>query len=399
MPARSTKTTRIKASPNFVQALTQDGKAYVAKQTEPYSRYWLNERYRILLSLFSSRHGLMEDQAIDGYFRLTNSAKNDAELQRVSKAIADMRQAEVLIDNHTDTSRYNEAIAAYYLIHRPIPQEIADRIIQQASINASSEILDLAGGPGDLAVKLAHVSQEVSLLELSKGFLKVALKRANAAKVNLQTLHESCNQLIHLGGEYDAITISQAIHWMDDVMVCRGVCRLLRNNGSFFIIHGTMEVDDNHPLAYLLGNNSILGKKEPQAFINDIQPLLKRITLLFDALDSPEIERLDLMTARDDTTQKIVPTHVSLFSQRRPFDLGFAQGFLTDQHIQVTGLKPEAFWQDVEARCADKNPEDFMGIQNWAIMHFQRGGQRMDIDKLDAISTEAIDFSPGELIV
>ena len=48
---------RLRASPNFVLALTMDGRPYVAQETEPYVQYWLNERYRVLLSLFSGRRG------------------------------------------------------------------------------------------------------------------------------------------------------------------------------------------------------------------------------------------------------------------------------------------------------------------------------------------------------
>ena len=37
-------TERLRASPSFVQALTLDGRPYVAKETEPYIQYWLSER-------------------------------------------------------------------------------------------------------------------------------------------------------------------------------------------------------------------------------------------------------------------------------------------------------------------------------------------------------------------
>ena len=45
---------RLRASPNFVLAFSQDGKPYVAQETEPYLQYWLTQRYRIL---FRVSHG------------------------------------------------------------------------------------------------------------------------------------------------------------------------------------------------------------------------------------------------------------------------------------------------------------------------------------------------------
>ena len=41
--------------PSFVQAQTLDGRPYVAKDTEPYTQFWLSERERLLLALFARR--------------------------------------------------------------------------------------------------------------------------------------------------------------------------------------------------------------------------------------------------------------------------------------------------------------------------------------------------------
>ncbi len=55
------------------------------------------------------------------------------------------------------------------------------------------------------------------------------------------------------------VAISQALHWMDDVQVCRGLCRILRPGGSFFVVQGAFAVDEAHPLACLFGAKSVLG--------------------------------------------------------------------------------------------------------------------------------------------
>ena len=226
-----------------------------------------------------------------------------------------MRGAGVLISARDDTSRYTRDIVESYVAHRPFPRELSDLIIRDAPITMESRVLDLAGGPGDLSLALAQVSNQVSLMELSKGFVNAAARRAKQRGVKLTPLHDSCNRLMFHDETYDAVTISQALHWMDDVLVCRGLCRVLRPGGSFFVIYGAFEVGDQHPLSYLLGDKSILGHNVRQPLHARIQPLLRRLTLLFDALDATHVQRIDLAQQANAATgvaAQIVPAGVSL---------------------------------------------------------------------------------------
>ena len=385
--ATSSSTDRLRVSPNFALAFALDGRPYVAKETEPYIQYWLTERYRVLHSIFARRRGATTAEAIDGYFRATRTPRGAPERQRLTKAVADMRDAGVLIGARDDTSRYNARIVKAYLTHRPFPKALADFLIQRAPVAPGSRVLDLAGGPGDLALALAGASDHVSLMDLSQGFLTAAGKRAKRLGVKLNMIHDSCNRLVFHDEHYDVITISQALHWLDDVLVCRGVCRVLRAGGSFFVVHGTMEVDDEHPLASVFGHQSVLGPKAKQAFATEVQPLLRRLTLLFDALDAPDVQRIDLAQQWTSpsvaSSPRIVPVGASLFRQRRPFGLGYARAFLTNQHIEQAGLTPDAFWKDLEARSAAAAPKEFVGTQNWAVFHFRRGGTRLEATALE----------------
>ena len=73
-----------------------------------------------------------------------------------------------------------------------------------------------------LALLLAAHSSQVTLMDWSRGFLQSARRRARALGRPLQTAHESCNRLVHDDGSYDVLTVCQALHWLDDVAVCRG---------------------------------------------------------------------------------------------------------------------------------------------------------------------------------
>ena len=391
-------TERLRASPSFALTFAMDGRAFVAKETEPYIQFWLTERDRVLLSLFSSRAGAKPTDAMDGYLRLTGAVGGAPERKRLAKAIDEMRSAGVLISAHDDVSRYSARIVDAYVAHRPFPPELSDQIIQDGSITSASRVLDLAGGPGDLALALAEVSEHVSLMELSKGFVNAAIKRAKQRGLKLATVHESCNRLVYDDAQYDVVTISQALHWLDDVLVCRGLCRCLRPGGSFFVIQGAFNVEESHPLSYIFGAKSILGHRQKQSFAAGAQALQKRLTLLFDALDSPDVHRIDLAqrfnNAGDASASRIVPARASLFRQRRPMDLGYARAFLTPAHIAITGQSPTDFWMQLEARCAGATSQQLEGNYEWSLLQFQRGAKRVKLESLEKSSVIEIGYQP-----
>jgi len=408
MPAITLDTTattgpRLRAAPGFVQALTMDGRPYVLQEVEPYAQFWLDERERLLLALFARRGGAREGEVAERYLRLPaapapalRSARAlQAERGRIHRAVAGMLQAGVLMRDGDDTSRYNQRIVRDYVAHRPFPAAIARLVVDEGGVLADTPVLDLAGGPGDLALALARRSQQVTLMELSRGFLAAARQRARAQGLHLQTLHDSCNRLPQLDGRFGVITISQALHWLDDVAVCRGVCRLLEAGGSFFVIHTAIDLPDAHPLAYLLGHDSILGAKARTPFATEVLALQRRLALLFDALDAPDVDRVDPFRAQGAGRARIGLAGTHLFEQHRPFDAGYARGFLTPRHIAVTGQDEASFWADLQARCqtVGDQAQHLLGTHHWAVLHFQRGA-RAPADAA-AAAVQAIGYEPG----
>jgi len=388
---------RLRASPSFVQALTLDGRPYVAKETEPYIQYWLSERERLLLSLFMKRGGVTASQAITQHTGTLTAQAAGREAARSRQAIAGMLQAGVLMRSQDDTSRYDAAIVRDYVKHRPIPPEIAAHIVQCSGMQAQSRVLDLAGGPGDLALALAATSGQVSLMELSRGFLAAGRARARARGLPLQTIHDSCNRLVFRDETYDVATVCQALHWLDDVQLCRGLARVLNPDGSFFVVHSAIDLPDDHPLAYLLGHDSILGRKQRQSLPEEVAPLLRRLSLLFEALDASPVQRVDFnepgMAAG--AAQRIAPAGVALFKQPRPFDAGYARGFLTPAHIAATGMAEAHFWADLQARCAAVSPARMVGTHHWAVLHFQRGAKG-DLGNWAQRKPRQLAYTPGD---
>jgi hypothetical protein len=84
---------------------------------------------------------------------------------------------------------------------------------------------------------------------------------------------------------------------------------------------------------------------------------------------------------------------VAFFTQRRPFGLGYARGFLTPRHIEVAGQAPADFWLDLQARCAAATPEQTLGTHRWAVLHFQRGAQTVAPARLGTQAVAEIGYT------
>jgi len=368
---------KLRTSPNFSLNLSPDGRAFVAGSVEPYSQFWLSERERLLFALFGGRSGMTETDAIAALVTIQGQSSDTREIARIRSAIAGMHAAGVLVAREGELSRYGKTMARDYLIHRPFPQQLAKEIVSAGTIDSSSRILDLASGPGSLALELAHTSPHVSMMELSRGFTAAARNEAKKRGLVLNAINENCNRLAQHDGIYDVITISQAIHWLDDIALCKGVCRSLAANGSFFVVHGALSLKDTHPLSYILGDKTPLGDKQNSVFADDVRPLLRRLALLFEALDTPDVARHDPEHARAGL-DPIVGESARLYRQVRPVDEGFARAFLSDRHIEALNVDPEDFWNDLKARCAAASPGDILGVQDWALLQFKRGGHGID---------------------
>ena len=365
---------KLRVSPGFSLSFTSDGRPYVAQDCEPYLQFWLSDLERTLWTLFTRRGGERVSTAVELYAKFTNKPVSPQLSRKLMKVISDMHDAGVLLVGRGETSRYDKTMAEDYLRYRPFPTELAQQIIRDGNIQRQSEVLDLAGGPGDLAIQLASTSDHVTLMELSRGFTQMASKRAAAAGLKLDLLQESCNRLIYSSEAYDVVTVSQALHWLDDVSICRALQKNLSADGHFFVIQAAFDLSEDHPLAYFFGRNSILGPAPEASFEERIEALQKRLSLMFAALHASASERVDTTGSHKSLHHlaQIWPAKASLYKQARPIGMGFARAFLSDAHIAPTGMSPKAFWQDLESRCEGVSERRLMGHMNWAVLHFSR---------------------------
>jgi hypothetical protein len=66
-----------------------------------------------------------------------------------------MCDAGLLIAPEDELSRYRRQLARASIDHRPFPPTIDNHITERGHIDTNSRVLDLAAGPGSLALELA----------------------------------------------------------------------------------------------------------------------------------------------------------------------------------------------------------------------------------------------------
>lgn len=382
---------KLVASPNFALCHAADGSPFAAGEVEPYPQFWLDQRERVLLALFGRKGGMTVERAIATLLSLREPRNPAAERRRIERAIADMTAAGVLQAPAAELSRYGKAMARDYLDHRPFPTEIVERIAHQCGVSQQSRVLDLASGPGTLALALAERTPHVSIMELSRGFVAAASEEARSRGLTLEAINENCNRLPRHDGSYDLVTVSQALHWLDDIAICKGVCRVLADGGSFIVIHAAMNVPPHHPLSWILGDHTPLGDKAPAGFADGVRALFRRLTLLFAALDAPAVERHDPSHVHAGR-EPVRGEGISLYRQPRPMGEGFARAFLTDAHIVSAGLDPATVRSRIAADCGDADAKDLHGSMDWAVLRFRRGAAAFDAESWTPGNPEIIAY-------
>lgn len=370
---------RWRAAPDFTCTLMPDGRTYLAQDVEPYRQFWISDHERRLWAGFARRGGCAVREALV-CAGLDPVRLSQPSLRAWLGRIEALAEVGVLRDPQAEAaggaSRYTRAVAETYRRHRPFPAWLAQHIAREAGLGPGRRALDLAGGPGDLALQLAASGADVTLLDWSAGFLDAARAEARERGLPLRTVRDSANRLAqHDGGPYDLITTCQALHWLDDVQVLRGVLRLLQPQGWWFVVHAAIEVPRAHPLAHLLGAQSLLGAKAPVAFADEARALHERLCRLIDGLQSPGVDRMAAPDA-EARLPALRPKAPERFVQPRTLGPGFVRALFTDAHLQAAGLEPQAVWADVDARGARATQTQLAGRIHWAVLPFVRDGRR-----------------------
>jgi len=129
-------------------------------------------------------------------------------------------------------------VARYYSQFRPgYPTSVFDLLTLEAPLAATSRVLDLGCGTGQVALGLAGRVASVTGVDLDQGMLDEASRLADERGLrNLRWVLSSAERFEDEPGCYQLVVIGSAFHWMDRPVVAARAHRMLQHRGLFALL-------------------------------------------------------------------------------------------------------------------------------------------------------------------
>ena len=111
-----------------------------------------------------------------------------------------------------------------------------DRFVRRVKAREGEDILDMAGGTGDIAFRMARRGAEVTVSDINPDMLDVGKERAEQRAITgLRWQVENAEKLSFADGSFDAYTIVFGIRNVTDIPAAlREAHRVLKRGGRFY---------------------------------------------------------------------------------------------------------------------------------------------------------------------
>jgi demethylmenaquinone methyltransferase/2-methoxy-6-polyprenyl-1,4-benzoquinol methylase len=113
-----------------------------------------------------------------------------------------------------------------------------DRLVSRLKPRRGERILDMAGGTGDVAFRMARRGAQVTVSDINADMLAVGMERAKARGLELLSWkQENAESLSFEASSFDAYTIAFGIRNVTDIpSALKEAHRVLRHGGRFFCL-------------------------------------------------------------------------------------------------------------------------------------------------------------------
>jgi len=110
-----------------------------------------------------------------------------------------------------------------------------DRFVNRVKPRAGEDILDMAGGTGDVAFRMARRGARVTVSDINADMLEEGKKRAEVRDLDLRWQVENAEVLTFGDAQFDAYTIAFGIRNVTNIPAAlREAHRVLKRGGRFF---------------------------------------------------------------------------------------------------------------------------------------------------------------------
>ena len=112
-----------------------------------------------------------------------------------------------------------------------------DRFVNRVKPRAGEPILDMAGGTGDVAFRMARRGAHVTVADVNPDMLAVGMERAEARGLELAWKQENAEALGFEDSSFDAYTIAFGIRNVTDIEAALAEAhRVLKHGGRFYCL-------------------------------------------------------------------------------------------------------------------------------------------------------------------
>lgn len=318
-------------------------------------RYWsVTENEKLLLCCFNSSSATTTRNAVLGYLRHIHQKPTESSVGTALGLLTRFVDAGILVAKQVDSSAYTPEMIASYSNARHIPSQVCDSIVKTGSVHRQTRILDVATGTGEIARRLAEISEEVTGIDVSRSFLEVARFQAKTLPHPPKFLQGCANKLLLHNSIYDVVTLCQAFHWLNPALAVQGLEHVVAPNGLLFLIESKSMLPDFHPLrlAFKYGDSD-------EAFVKkECVRQANWYVKLFDLLRQSG----SLLQLRN----------VALFREHRVFDLDYARAFFFEHHVRTALGSDHSPWAKLEELFLKRNQTELSGDLFWLVMCFQK---------------------------
>jgi SAM-dependent methyltransferase len=128
--------------------------------------------------------------------------------------------------------------ASYYVRYRiPYPEPLLEDLIDRSRITGGARLLDLACGPGRVALALVDSFREVWAIDIEPEMIDAARKEAMKRRAtNIKWLVGRAESLDAPDASFDLITVGEAFHRLDQRLVAAQSLQWLKPGGHLAIL-------------------------------------------------------------------------------------------------------------------------------------------------------------------
>ena len=137
-----------------------------------------------------------------------------------------------------------------------------DRFVARVKPRPGEAILDMAGGTGDVAFRMARRGAQVTVADINRDMLEVGIERAKVRGIEgLVWAEENAETLSFADSAFDAYTVAFGIRNVTDIPAAlREAYRVLRRGGRLFVLEFSTSEWPGFGEAYALYADKIIPK-------------------------------------------------------------------------------------------------------------------------------------------